>query len=67
MSASELPPEGVLQAAIAEGVNPAIIVGFDLDGKLFVSTSSGDHHLVIGLLTRAMVHVSTLAADAEDA
>jgi hypothetical protein len=53
----DLPPEQVLGAALDGGVSPAIVVGLDADGGLYVASSLSDGDAVIGLLHRAIAEV----------
>ncbi|MGY2048901.1 hypothetical protein [Methylobacterium sp. JK268] len=60
---ADMSPEKVLAAAVGK-INPAIVVGFDQGGKLYVASSIGDSDRAIALLARAQVWLCN-QADAE--
>jgi hypothetical protein len=61
---ADMPPETVLRGAIEAGVTPAVVVGLDGDGKLYVAASLGDADEVLGLLARASTWLATQANEA---
>lgn len=46
-----------LAGAVEEGLQDAVVVGFDKDGRLFVSASTGDAREVVYLLSSAVHRV----------
>jgi hypothetical protein len=50
---ADMPPEKVLSGAIEDGIDPAIVIGLDGDGRIYVASSLGNSDTVLGLLYRA--------------
>lgn len=54
LTKADMTADKVLTAAVGK-VAPAIVVGFDEQGALYVASSLGDSDMAIGLLARAQV------------
>lgn len=58
---ADMPPETVLSAAIEAGIDPAVVIGLDNDGRFYVASSLGNSDAVLGMLTRATIWLAEQA------
>lgn len=56
---NDIPPEQVLRACADEGLREAIVVGWDANERLWVSSSTSDLREVLWLLERAKNYILT--------
>lgn len=49
---AELPPDRVLERAVGE-ITTAVVLGWDNDGELYISSSTGDAKTILFLLALA--------------
>jgi len=57
----DLPAERILQAALAAGLESAIVIGYDADGDEYFASSLADGGAVIWLLERSKLRLLRMA------